>query len=281
MALIVTVSLFLWGRTTPEKKGVEQAEHDHLHDVAENVLPVDSLIVIAKQQLNPGQSAYVENLEKNLPGAGQNSEDPGSAGEQLHVYHQLARFWADSAGVFELYAWYTAEAARLENSQKSLTFAARLFLENLQQDGILERRQWKALQAKDLFERSLKINPADDSARVGIGACYLFGNISPAPMEGISRIREVLDKDSTHLYALMTMAKASVLSGQYDKAIERLLAIVRLQNGNPEALLLLADVYERTGDQASAVNWYRQSLPFLKNPEMRSAVEERIKALRP
>ena len=87
---------------------------------------------------------------------------------------------------------------------------------------IRELIKWKALQAKDLFERSLKINPDNDSAKVGLGACYLFGNISANPMEGIGKIMEVVEKDSTNAYAQMTLAKGSLLSGQSDKAISRL-----------------------------------------------------------
>ena len=51
--------------------------------------------------------------------------------QQIRVYHQLANFWRDSGRLFEPYAYYMAEAAKLENSEKSLTFAARLFLDNL------------------------------------------------------------------------------------------------------------------------------------------------------
>ena len=54
--------------------------------------------------------------------------------QQIKVYHQLAHFWGDSMRFFPPYAWYEAEAARLENSEKTLTFAAHLFLENLQQE---------------------------------------------------------------------------------------------------------------------------------------------------
>ena len=52
-------------------------------------------------------------------------------------------------------------------------------------------------------------------AKVGLGACYLFGNISANPMEGLAKIREVVEKDSTNVYAQMTLVKGSLLSGQY------------------------------------------------------------------
>jgi cytochrome c-type biogenesis protein CcmH/NrfG len=167
----------------------------------------------------------------------------------------------------------------LENSEKSLTFAARLFLENLQSDSDPMRRQWKALQAKDLFERSLIINPANDSARVGLGACYLFGNISTAPMEGIGEIRKVVDKDSTNIYAQMMLAKGSLVSGQYDKAISRLLTVTRINPSNSEAMLLLADLYERTGKKDSAIVWYRKSLEFFDREEVKKAIRERVEML--
>ena len=52
-------------------------------------------------------------------------------------------------------------------------------------------------------------------SKVGLGACYLFGNISANPMEGIGKIREVVEKDSTNIYAQMILAKGSMMSGQY------------------------------------------------------------------
>jgi tetratricopeptide (TPR) repeat protein len=200
--------------------------------------------------------------------------------QQLRVYHQLAHFWGDSAQIFEPYAWYTAEGARLENSEKTLTFAAHLFLDNLQQSGDPRIVRWKALQAKDLFERSLKINPDNDSSKVGLGACYLFGNISDSPMEGISKIREVVERDSTNVFAQITLAKGSLISGQYDKAIGRLHTVSRVQPDNLEAILMLADVYERTGDKASAIEWYKKSLNYINRADAKTEIEKRIAALR-
>ena len=181
---------------------------------------------------------------------------------------------------FPAYGWYEAEAARLENSEKSLTFAAHLFLENLQQQDNAALIKWEALQAKDLFERSLKINPDNDSSKVGLGATYLFGNISTNPMEGIAKIRQVLDEDSTNVYAHMTLAKGSLISGQVDEAIDRLQVVNRLQANNVEAILLLAEVYERKGDRADAALWYSKSLPYIPRDDVKAEVEKRIAELK-
>jgi tetratricopeptide (TPR) repeat protein len=200
--------------------------------------------------------------------------------QKLDVFHQLAHFWKDSARIFEPYAWYEAEAARLENSEKSLTFAAHLILENLKNEENDQLKKWKALQAKDLFERSLRINDKNDSTIVGLGACYIFGNIADNPMEGILKVRQVVEKDSTNIFAQMVLGQGSLLSGQYDRAIGRFEKVLALQPVNLEAILLMAEVFERKEDKANAIKWYSKALPLASNPAMKSALEKRINELK-
>ncbi len=274
-AAVLTLVIFRFARTVPEKKPIvaEQHSEDDGHDHSTGSITIDTILNLARKQLSQEQLIRLNTLE--------NSISRGAVKQQqLDVYHQLSHFWSDSMGVFEPYAWYEAEAARLENSEKSLNFAARLFLENLQTDDVAARRKWKALQAKDLFERSLKLNPGNDSAKVGLGATYLFGGISDMPMEGIMKIREVADRDSTNIYAQLTLAKGSIISGQYDKAIERLLIVNRLEPANVDAILLLADVAERKGEKETAVKWYTKSLDHVKLPQARTAIQERITELK-
>ena len=277
IAASLIAGIFVFGRTVPKKKAIIATEHGpndgHDHGTVESSITIDTILNLAKKQLTIEQVVRLNTLE--------NSISRGNVREQqLHVYHQLARFWADSAHVFEPYAWYNAEAARLENSEKTLTFAARLFLDNLQNDEIVPRKQWKAMQAKDLFERSLNINPDNDSAKVGLGACYLFGNISATPMEGIMKIREVVEKDSTNLYAQMMLVRGSLISGQYDKAISRLETVNQIKPDDIDAMLLLAEVYERMNDKKKAISWYQKCLPLAKENELRMAIEKRIAELK-
>ena len=235
-------------------------------------LTIDTILHHAKEQLKPEQVTWLETLEESvIRGDVKN--------QQMGVYHQLAHFWKDSAKIFEPYAWYEAEAARLELSEKTLTFAAHLILENLRGEDNPQLKKWKALQAKDLFERSLKVNDKNDSTLVGLGACYIFGDITENPMEGIQKILQVVDRDSTNVFAQMTLGHGSVISGQYDKAIDRFEKVNRLQPDNLEALIMLAEVFERKADKVSAANWYNKAVLLVKNPELRMELQNRIKEL--
>jgi tetratricopeptide (TPR) repeat protein len=276
IGITLVALVLLFGKTVPAKNQVKlsgSTQNNTTDNTTASTVTIDTILVLAKKQLSPEQVMRINTLEHSISrGAVQD--------QKLHIYHQLARFWFDSARVFEPFAWYEAEAARLENSEKSLTFAAQLFLDNLQVDEVGQRRQWKALQAKDLFERSLKINPKNDSAKVGLGACYLFGGISATPMEGIMKIREVVEKDSTNIYAQLMLARGSVMSGQYDKAVARLETVVRLQPKNIDGILMLADVYERMGNKSNSITWYNKSLSLVQQVDLKKEIEKRIGELR-
>jgi tetratricopeptide (TPR) repeat protein len=237
-----------------------------------NTVSADSIIAHAKENLTPEQKSRIEFLEASISRGDVKSQ-------KIHLYHQLSRFWSDTGRIFEPYAWYMAEAARLENSENSLTFAAHLFLNNLRAEENPAIKEWKALQSKDLFERSLKVNPANDSSQIGLGAVFLYGGIG-SPMEGIQKIRTVADLHPDNVYAQLTLGHASVLSGQLDKAVERFEQVVKVQPSNLEALLSLAEVYERKGDKASAIKWYGQSLPHVRIEGLKDEVENRIAALK-
>jgi len=269
IGVLIVSALFFFGRTGPHKNGIAK----NFQASPQSELTADSILFHAKEILTPAQIQWMNDLEQSVI--------RGDVKKQkLDVFHQLAHFWKDSARIFEPYAWYEAEAARLENSEKSLTFAAHLILENLRNEESEQLKRWKALQAKDLFERSLRINDKNDSTIVGLGACFIFGNIADNPMEGILKVRQVVEKDSTNVFAQMVLGQGSLMSGQYDRAIDRFEKVLALQPVNLEAILLMAEVFERKEDKANAIKWYSKALPLAPNPAMRSALEKRINELK-
>jgi tetratricopeptide (TPR) repeat protein len=263
------VLLFLFGNTIPPKKAIELAENTP-HE--ERKIETEKLLTHAKERLTREQLEKVTSLE--------NSVKRGDIkNQQLSVYKQLASFWQDSVGLFEPYAFYTAEAAKLENSEKTLTFAAHLFLTNLKTETEPPMQNWLATNAKDLFQKALEINPANDSSKIGLGACYIFGNISSNPMEGIGPIREIVQKNPDNIFGQFILGLGGIKSGQFDKAIERFALIVNKQPDNLEAILNLAEAYDRKGDNANAIKWYKIVKAKIPNPEAQKELDTRISAL--
>lgn len=266
------VGLLYWGgRTTAPKSAT--APMPPAQTATNQVITSESLIKKAKLRLKPDQAERITLLE--------NAVVRGNVKEQqLHVFHQLARFWSDSAHIFEPYAYYTSEAAKLENSEKSLTFAAQLFLDNLLTEGDPAMQNWLGSNAKVLLDKALVINPSNDSLKIGLGVCYMFGNISDNPMQGILEVRKIVQEHPENLYGQMVLGMGGKKSGQYDKAIERFTFVLQKQPENLEAIFNLAECYELKGDKANAVKWYQRAKEVIKVPDAKIALEKRINELK-
>ena len=200
IGICLVVLIYFFGRTVPVKETTSPIANGE-----QQVVTFDSILAHAKEKLTEEQVLRLTQLENSISRGNVQTQ-------QLEVYHQLAHFWKDTARTFEPYAFYEAEAARLENSEKNLTFAAHLFLSNLQAEGNPDLKNWK--------------------------------------------------------------------SGQSDKAIERFEQAHRIDPANLEAILSLADIYEKKGDNKQAINWYTKSLPLIQIPGLKVEVEKRINDLK-
>jgi tetratricopeptide (TPR) repeat protein len=266
---LLLILLFFFGNTIPPKKAAPiSANTPH----QEKTVDTEKLLTHAKERLTPQQLEKVTSLE--------NSVKRGDVkNQQLSVYRQLASFWGDTIKLFEPYAFYLAQAAKLENSEKSLTFAAHLFLTNLKTETDPPMQNWLATNAKDLFQRAIELNPKNDSSKIGLGACYIFGNISDNPMEGIAVIREVVQRDPNNMFGHLILGLGGIRSGQFDRAIEHFKVIVDKQPDNLEASLNLAETYDQKGDKQEAIKWYKVVKGKIPNPEAQKELDARIKAL--
>ena len=243
----------------------------------EKVFDIQKFITEEKGHLTPSQAILVGKLE--------NSVTRGDVNEQLiTAYTALANFWKDSAHTPEPYFYYLSKAAKLDKSEKNLTFAAQLILHNLRSEPDEAKLNWKTAQAIALFEQAVELYPNNDDLKVGLGSCYIFGKGRVGgpeeTMKGIQHLLSVVHKDSNNMKAQMMLGVGGYVSGQYDKAIERLLKVVNAQPDNMEAIAFLADTYAAKGDKAEAIKWYQVSKRMINDPHYSKEVDERIKQLR-
>jgi tetratricopeptide (TPR) repeat protein len=239
-------------------------------------LSSDDVIASFKSQLTPLQLSRVNSLEHSVVRGDVKNQ-------QITAFGRLAEFWKDSVrDGFLPYAYYLAETAKLENSEKKLTFAAQLFLDNLRGQENQGIKNWMANDARELFEKALRLDPDNDSSKIGLGACYIFGSSANSPqevMQGIQQVLAVARRDSTNMYAQFVLGLGGEISGQFDKAIERLSKVVQHEPGNVEAILTLAEINEKQGNKKAAIKWYENAKGFIINDNLTKEINERIKLL--
>ena len=266
-ATLLFCVIYFFGKTTPPKKTTASS------GVADSAYNIGKVLAASRAQLTDDQRSRLAQLE--------NSVVRGNVKDQkAEVFRQIAAFYRDSAHLLLPFAYYTGEAAKLENSEKSLTFAARFFLENARKQQDEGLKKWMANESKELFEKALVLDPGDDSLKVGLGSCYIFGNIADNPMQGIMMIREVAERDPSNMYAQYMLGVGGLMSGQLDRAIDRLSIVAAKQPENVEVKLMLAEAYERKGDKQNAVKWYESVRSQIGNPEILQELDKRIQTLK-
>jgi len=204
-----------------------------------------------------------------------------STPDSIKAFQKLAKFWSDSAQILTPYLYYTYSGALLENSEKSLTFAAQLLVDRLTtMDAPPEIQNWMAVNAKVLLDKALVMNPNNDSAIINLGACYLLGDISDNPMSGILKVKEVVDKNPNNAYGQFILGLGGKKSGQIPKAIDRFLTVIKLEPGNWEAMINLAECYELNNQKNLAIEWYLKVKELVKIPEYIKVLDQRINELK-
>ena len=266
--------LCFFGKTVAKKEVPSKAETENHAPAAFNI---DSYLQSSKQKLTVSQANYINQLENSVSRGDVKSQ-------QEKAFDQLANYWHDSLDNHELYVFYISKAAMLVNSEKNLTFAARQILGDFRNEPDVAKRGWKAEQAIALFQKAIELNPANDSLKVDLGACYVFGKgmtgDAQETMKGIQQLLQVVRKDSSNMQAQMVLGIGCVVSTQYDKAIERLLKVIGKQPRNIEAISWLADAYVGKGDKENAVKWLLVSKQMMNNPAYSKEVDDRIKELK-
>ena len=267
--VVLVFILFFFGKTTTIK-----TENPLAAKSESPQFNIKDTLIAEKRKLSPVQLVYVTNIENNISRGDVKNQSENQ-------YTNLANFWKDSVVSFIPYAYYLSEAAKLDNSEKKLTFAARLILENMRREDNPGRKVWEAQTAATLFESALKLNPENEDLQVGLGSCYVYGEgmigNAEQTMKGIQQLLQVVKKDSNNMQAQLVLGVGGVISNQYNKAIERLNKVVSFDPHNLEAVSWLADAYAATGDKQNAIKWYEQSKHLVNNPEFSKEIDERIK----
>lgn len=191
--------------------------------------------------------------------------------------------FADSlAGLYRGVGQYDSAAAYLEvklqvqPSREHLLEAGDLSYEAMGFAMASDRRSAWAEKARAYYEKVLEEEPELPDVRVKVGMTYLSGN---NPMAGITMIRQVAEEYPDNVFALYQLGVLSVTTGQYDKAIERLTRLMRLDPSNGEGRFYLGYSYYETGRYEEAEKSFREVLNMEVSPELRETASKYLEQI--
>ena len=268
-AAVAVFLLFKFGRTQALKGETPAVAPMAAGSVKIKAADFKDVLLHAKDSLSSSLQLRISNIE--------NSVTRGNvADQQLKSYQSLARIW-DSLGQEGIAAHYLGEVAKLENSEKSMTFAANLFLDAAQRTEDAPTQAWEAQEANDLLTKASAMDPSNDTIQVALATSEVTeGQI----MQGVQRLLSVTKHDPNNEDANVMLGRLAVTSGQYDKAVTRLSAVVAKHPNNTEAMYFLAEAYRGLGDKQHAIEWFEKCKKAVNNPDFSAQIDQYINALK-
>lgn len=269
IAITLVAVMFFFGKTSTPHKDIDLTASgpmntDHTHAEPANF---DSLLMAAKKKLSPTEQAAIV--------AEENSITRGDVkNQQIVSYENLGKLWLKKNSAIA--AYYFAESGKLENSEKKLNFAAHLISEALPEEADEGKKMWMTNIAAESYNRSLEINPNNDTVKIDLALLYV--NTGTEPMKGIQLLLGIVEKDPKNIQANVILGKFAVESGQFDKAIERGNKILSFDKNNLEAHLFLAEAYKRKGEKEKAIELFRAAEKIMDNPDFSRDIDEYIKS---
>jgi len=99
-------------------------------------------------------------------------------------------------------------------------------------------------------------------------------------MPGVQILLSIVRKYPNNVRANITLARLAVVSGQFEKAFERLNKLIKLNPKNAEAYYVLAGAYESKGDIANAIKNYRLTMQYIKDEKLKKQIEKYLSNLK-
>jgi tetratricopeptide (TPR) repeat protein len=271
VSLTVVLLLFFFANTVPPAKpAMAGAPGGMPPRNRSEVLPDDSLVSAARARLSEGDRATIKAQEDKLK--------PGTdSASQSAVFSGLGQSWQDLKEP-KMAAYYSGISAKLENSEKKLTFAARLFIDLMLDEENPAIRLWEAQKAVDLAERSYQIDTSIEETKLTLATGYIEG--TGEPMRGVQLLLGIVRQKPDDIPANMLLGKMSVQSGQVDKAIMRFETVLAKEPENKEALYYEAQAYKGKGDKEKARQLLEKCKKAVNDPEFTRKADEEISLLK-
>ena len=161
----------------------------------------------------------------------------------LNSYKELGQMFY-KATIFDSSAYYFEKIALSNPGIQSWSQAGDVYLQAFGLALNPVKMEQMAEKARGAYAQVLKYDESNLHAKTSSALTYVN---SQNPMRAITVLREVLDLNPNYIPAILSMGKLSLQSSQFDKAVERFKAVLKIDVNNIDAKIGLSYSYIELG----------------------------------
>lgn len=265
MVIILSSAIFVLMYAAPKTEPLEKINQRQIEETRKEInIQVQEI----KGTLDPIQATRLNGFE-TLYATSQGSS-------KVQFLDSIIRFW-DTQMRPAVSALYVEEKAELTQDLNHLVEAANRYVQ-IATFMDAQDKAWAYDRGLALFDKILLIQPKHADARIGKGICIVESGRG-IPMEGIELIRQVVDEDPTNTRAILQLGHFSLLSGQFDKAIERYKQAWNVDTTLDEALFYIGDGFAKSGQLDSAFSYLNRFKALQKDQTVVNELEAYMKEI--
>lgn len=187
--------------------------------------------------------------------------------DKINTYHLFGEKLRNFAQ-FDSLAYYAKQLYQKYPSDQTLEMVADAYYEAFAFAMNKKKKVDLANTARAYYQ---KIQNPTPNVSVKMGVTYV---VTSNPMQGISMIKKVLEKNPNHQFALFNLGNLSMQSGQFEKAVARFKRVIALNNNDLESHLRLAECYLQLNQKEKAIPQLKFVLQNTTDQTRKDAIEK-------
>lgn len=143
-------------------------------------------------------------------------------------------------------------------------------------DGALVHYAMEAAVAS--YKQASTINPENTDYKISLASAIM--ELGEEVMQGVQLLLGIIEKNPDHIPANLILGRYGIVSGQYDKAVQRLEKVIKLDPTNTEAYFYLAEAYNGIGRKQDAIETFEQCKKLVNDPGFSAEIDSYIQKIK-
>jgi tetratricopeptide (TPR) repeat protein len=128
------------------------------------------------------------------------------------------------------------------------------------------------------YQKATELNPENTDYTVKLASAIM--EMGEEAMQGVQLLLGIIKDNPDHIPANLILGRYGIVSGQFDKAVQRLEKVVKLDPTNTEAYFYLAEAYNGIGRKEDAIETFEKCKKLVNDPGFSAEIDNYIKKIK-
>jgi tetratricopeptide (TPR) repeat protein len=124
------------------------------------------------------------------------------------------------------------------------------------------------------YRKATELNPENTDYTVKLASAIM--EMGEEAMQGVQLLLGIIKENPDHIPANLILGRYGIVSGQFDKAVQRLEKVVKLDPTNTEAYFYLAEAYNGIGRKEDAIETFEKCKKLVNDTEFSAEIDNYI-----